>query len=304
MDVFGEMRAFVSVVEGQSFSAAAASLGLTSSAVSKLVSKLEDRLGVRLLQRTTRRLSMTPEGETYFARARQIIAEIAEVEAEVTRARGAPRGRLRVNASTAFGIHQLAPALPEFQARYPEITLELSIDDHVIDLIADRADIAIRGGAVTDPGLIARKIADFERTICEAPDYLARRGVPRTPQDLTQHDLIVMALPVLPGWPFRERDGIQTIPLAPRVITDSSDAAIRLAIAGAGIVRLADLVLAEPIQQGRLVPILTDVHHIDPRPMSAVYLAGRHRLPKMRAFLDFVMERFAHAPWRSPRPPG
>ncbi len=297
MDATGDMRAFVGVVEHQSFSAAAARLGLTPSAVSKLVSRLEDRLGVRLLHRTTRRLALTSEGEVYFARARQILADIEEVETEVAKSRGSPRGRLHVNAGHAFGVQQLAPALPEFLTRYPDIEVELSVTDRVIDPVEEHADVTIRAGRILDMSLSARKIAEFERTICAAPSYLARRGVPRTPADLADH-ICIVAGPTLGRWPFRTRAGIDNVEIAPRLTTDSAEAALQLALHGAGIVRLGDLILAEPIRRGLLVPLLTDVHHVEPLPLSALYLAGRHRLPKVRVFLDFLVERFACAPWR------
>jgi DNA-binding transcriptional LysR family regulator len=297
MDTTNDMRAFVRVVEYQSFSAAAVVLGLTPSAVSKLVSRLEDRLGVRLLHRTTRRLALTSEGEVYFARARQILADIEEVEVEVTRSRGSPRGRLHVHTSNAFGVHQLAPALPEFLMRYPDIEVELSITDRIVDLVGERADVAIRGGPIADTSLSARKIGEFERTICAAPSYLARRGVPRTPAELASH-VCVVAAPMPSRWPFRTRTGLDLVEIMPRVTTDNGEAALRLALGGAGIARLADVIIGEPIRSGLLVPLLTDVHHTELLPLSAIYLAGRHRLPKVRVFLDFLVEQFASAPWR------
>ena len=297
MDTTNDMRAFVRVVEHQSFSAAAVVLGLTPSAVSKLVSRLEDRLGVRLLHRTTRRLALTSEGEVYFARARQILADIEEVEAEVTKSRGSPRGRLHVHTSNAFGVHQLAPALPQFLMRYPDIEVELSITDRIVDLVGERADVAIRGGPIADTSLSARKIGEFERTICAAPSYLARRGVPRTPAELASH-VCVVAAPMSSRWPFRTRTGLDLVEVMPRVTTDNGEAALRLALGGAGIARLADVIIGEPIRSGLLVPLLTDVHHTELLPLSAIYLAGRHRLPKVRVFLDFLVEQFASAPWR------
>ena len=297
-DATGCVQAFVRVVEQRSFSAAATQLGLTPSAVSKLVSRLEDRLGVRLLHRTTRRLALTSEGDLYFARARRILADIEEVEAEVARSRGSPRGRLHVNTSIAFAVHQLAPALTEFLVRYPEIEVELSITDRIIDLVEDHADVTIRAGRVVDTALTARKIADFERIICAAPSYLARHGVPRTLADLANHVCIAIAIPASRRWPFRTRDGIIYPEIAARVTTDNGEAALRLALNGAGIVRLSTLMLAEPIRRGLLVPLLTDVHYVEPLPLTALYLAGRHRLPKVRVFLDFLIERFACAPWR------
>jgi DNA-binding transcriptional LysR family regulator len=293
------MQAFVRVVEHQSFSAAAGVLGLTPSAISKLVNRLEGRLGVRLLHRTTRRLTLTAEGNTYFVRARQILADIEDVEAEVVKSRASPRGRLHVNTNNAFANHQLAPALPEFLTQYPDIEIELSITDRVIDPVAEGADVTIRTGRIVDTSLSALKIAEFERTICAAPSYLAQHGVPRTPADLASHICIVMALPPSTSWPFWTPDGIENVEISPRVTTGTTEATLQLALNGAGIVRLGDFVLGDSIRHGLLVPLLTDVHHVERLPLSALYLAGRHRLPKVRVFLDFLVKRFARAPWRA-----
>jgi DNA-binding transcriptional LysR family regulator len=261
--------------------------------------RLEDRLGVRLIIRSTRKLALTPEGELYLARARRILADIEDAEAEVTRARGAPRGRLRVNSGTAFGLHQLAPALADFLTRYPEIDLELSITDRLVDLAEDNADIAVRSGRIADSPHVVRKICDLHRLICASPTYLARRGTPRAPADLRQHDCIVLTVRGLNRWPFRTRTGIDVIEIEPRVVTDDAEAALRLALEGAGIVRLSDVIVGPPIRDGRLVSLLADQHHVEPLPLQAIYPAGRHRLPKVRVFLDFLVEKFAHAPWRS-----
>ena len=193
-EAVGDMRAFVRVVERQSFSAAAEDLSLTPSAVSRLVARLEDRLGARLLYRTTRRLSLTSEGELYFARARQIVSDIDEAEAEVARSRAAPRGHLHVNTSNAFATHQLAPVLPAFLVRYPDITVELSVTDRVVDLVEDYADVTIRAGRIPDTTLSARKIAEVARVICAAPSYLAQYGTPRVPADLAKHVCISLAV--------------------------------------------------------------------------------------------------------------
>jgi DNA-binding transcriptional LysR family regulator len=296
MDAPGDMRAFVRVVEQQSFSAAAAVLGLTPSAVSRLVSKLEDRLGARLLHRTTRRLTLTSEGEVYFARARSILADIDDVETEVKKSRGAPRGRLSINTSNAFGFHQLVPALPDFLQRYSEIEVELSFADRAVDLVTEHADVAIRAGQINELSLRARKFAEFERIICAAPSYLERRGVPRKPADLAKHVCIVAVLSS--PWPFHTREGTEAVKILPRVTSDNGEAALQLALDGVGIVRLADVIVGEAIRRGRLVPLLTDVHKRELLPLSAVYAPGRHRSPKVSVFLDFLVERFGSAPWR------
>ncbi|KAB2849919.1 MAG: LysR family transcriptional regulator [Hyphomicrobiaceae bacterium] len=299
MDISSDMRVFVRVLERGSFAAAARDLGQTPSAVSKLISRLEDRLGVRLLQRTTRRLDLTPEGEIYFTRVRRILAEIDDTEAEVARVRCAPRGRLRVNSGTAFGLHQLADALPDFLVRYPEISVELSLTDRAVGLVEGHADVLIRHGRQPDSALVVRKITDLERTICAAPAYLARRGTPQTPADLARHDCItVSGAPEYHRWPFYTPERIEIMDIAPRIAVDDAEAAVRLGMAGAGIVRLADIIVGEPIGKGLLVPLLTGVHHVEKYPLSAIFLPDRHRLPKVRVFLDFLVERFGDAPWR------
>lgn len=298
MDATSDLRVFVRVLDRGSFSGAAKDLNLTPSAVSKLVSRLEDRLGARLLERSTRRLVLTPEGEGFLARARRIVADIEEAEAEVMRVRGAPRGKLRINAGTAFGLHQLTPALADFLARYPEIEIDLSITDRFVDLIEEQADIAVRSGHIPEGPLLQRKIAELERVICAAPGYLARRGMPKLAADLRQHDCIVVAGPGLDRWPFRTRAGVDVIEMRPRVTTDDAEAALRLAIEGAGIVRLSEVITGDALRRGELVPLLTDVHHVEAVPLNALYPPGRNRLPRVSVFIDFLIERFAKAPWR------
>ncbi|KQY99961.1 LysR family transcriptional regulator [Pseudolabrys sp. Root1462] len=298
MDATSDLRVFVRVMDRGNFSQAASDLGITPSAVSKLVSRLEDRLGVRLLERSTRRLALTPEGETFLARARQIVADIEEAEAEVARVRGAPRGKLRINAGTAFGLHQLTRALPEFLARYPEIDIELSITDRLVDLIDEQTDIAVRSGHIPEGPFVQRKLAELERVICAAPSYLEKRGTPQTAADLKAHDCIVVAGPGLNRWPFKTRAGIDVVEVRPRVTTDSAEAAMRMAIEGAGIIRLSDVIVGDPLKKGELVPLLTAIHHVEPFPLAAIYPTGRNRLPRVAVFLEFLRERFGHAPWR------
>jgi DNA-binding transcriptional LysR family regulator len=297
-----DVRTFVRVVERGGFAAASKDLGITPSGVSKLITRLEDRLGVRLLHRTTRRLALTPEGETFHLRARDILAAIEDAEAEVSRSGQRPRGRLRVNCVPAFALHQLVPALPDFVARYPDIELELATTDRVVDLLEENADVGIRTGPIEDPSLVAKKISEIRRDLFASPEYLARRGTPREPGQLRDHDCIVLKLfPTSHRWSFRDNGAVKFIDVSSRILVDSGEAALRLAVAGGGITRLADLLAAEAVCEGRLKPVLTGSHVIEPVPLSAVYPQGRHRMPKVRAFLDFLVERFSHAPWRQRR---
>jgi DNA-binding transcriptional LysR family regulator len=298
MEPSGDMGAFVRVVERRSFSAAAQDLGLSPSAVSKLITRLEDRLGSRLLHRTTRRLSLTSEGEHYFIRARKILVDIAEAEAEVARSQAEPNGRLRINTSIAFATYQLAPSLPEFIARYPNIAVELFVTDRIVDLVEDHADVTIRAGRIPETTLSARRIADFRRVICASPEYLEKHGTPHVPPDLASHACISLVAADTISWPFRTSKGIEQVQIIPRLTSDNGDVALRLALSGTGIVRLAELLVGEPIRRGALVPILTDFHHAEPIALTAIYLAGKHRLPKVRVFLDFLVEKFSRAPWR------
>ncbi len=292
-----EMAAFVRILDKGGFAPAARDLGLTPSALSKLVARLEARLGVRLLTRTTRRLSPTPEGEGYAARARDILALIEAAEADAAAGRARPRGHLRVNTGTAFAKHRLVPALPDFFARYPEITLDLCVTDRRVDLVAELADVLLRVGPLDDSSLVARKLAEGQRVICAAPAYLARRGAPRRPEDLLDHDCLVLhGLARLTAWPFRAgaaagAAGIRTLAVRGRATTDSAEALRDMALAGLGVVRVTEFLVAGDLAAGRLVPLLGAEHVSEEVPVWAVMAPGRQRMPRVQAFVDFVAER-------------
>jgi DNA-binding transcriptional LysR family regulator len=295
MDRAGEMAAFVEAVERASFSAAARALKLTPSALSKLVARLEARLGVSLMRRTTRKLSLTPEGEAYFHRARRILEDIKGAEAEVAGFRERPRGLLKINTGNAFGIHQLVPALPDFLQRYPDLKVELSLVDQRVDLVAAGSDLAVRTGGVFDDQLVARKVCDLRRMICATPGYLARHGIPRRPEDLARHACVTMAgMPHLSRWPFRSG----TVTVSGPATSDSATAVLELGLRGLGLIRLGDFVLARYVREGALVPVLVEHHKVEPVPIHVVYPQSRHRVPKTAAFVEFMLRRFAHAPWR------
>lgn len=295
-----DMAAFVRAVELGGFSLAARDLGLTPSAVSKLVTRLEDRLGVRLLNRTTRRLALTPEGEAYFHRSQRILADISEAENEVARFRALPKGLVRVNVGTAFGMHQLAPALPEFLSRYSEVQVELTITDRVVDLIEEGADVGIRLGTLVDSSLVARKICDVERVVCASPAYLRKHGTPQAAEDLLAHNCLLVAYaPNLRHWPFETPEGLKRIEVSGNVSANNADTLLQLALLGVGVIRLSDVIVAGAIADGRLVPLLQGVHHAEPLPLHAVYPHGRHRSPKVAALIEFLVERFSGAPWRA-----
>lgn len=302
MDRSAEMTAFVRTVETGGFSSAARQLGLTPSALSKLVARLEDRLGARLLQRTTRRLQLTAEGEAFYGRALPILKAMDEAEAEVAEAGTRPRGMLRLHCGSTFGMHQLAPAIPRFQVLHPLVSLDLTISDERLDMMQEGVDLAIRIGPLDESSLVARRICNLERVICASPDYLARHGTPRTPDELQQHNCLwITSLPALRRWPFDTDDGIRVVHVDGNVVTNNAETVLQLAVAGVGVTRLSDVVVADAIRKGSLVPILAEWHHVEPVPMFATYPSGRNLSPKVRAMVDFLVAEFGDAPWRQAR---
>ena len=297
------MLAFVRAVECNGFTRAAHDLGVTPSAVSKLVTRLERRLGVRLLQRSTRRLALTAEGEIYFERVQRIVGEIEDVESDVMRFGQQPRGRVRMSVGTAFATYALVPALSEFMARYPEITLDLVISEYAIDLVEAGIDLAIRVGPLGDANLAARRIGELERVISAAPAYLERAGVPRKPEDLSQHNCLAVAGIVGQAeWPFHGPEGVRLVPVRGNITVNNAETLYELALQGLGVIRLSDLIVGPAIRSGKLVPILIDSHQPEPLPLHAVYAASRRRPPKVDAVIQFLVEKFAAVPWRLPHP--
>jgi DNA-binding transcriptional LysR family regulator len=293
-----EMAAFVRVVDARGFSAAAPALGLTPSAISKLITRLEARLGVRLLQRTTRALSLTAEGEAFYAAARRIVGEIAALEAEIGDRRGTPHGLLRVTTSLTFSTHQLAPMIGEFLARHPAIQLELMPTDRVVDMIEESIDVAIRVGRLPDSSFMARKIGDDVRLVCAAPSYLAAHPAPQRPEDLVHHNCILSRDRIhLNRWPFRIDGQVREIEVNGRVAVSEGEAQLRLGLQGLGIMRLTRLTLTAAIKRGELVPLLQDYSAEEPVPIHAVYPHRKHLASKVTAFVDFILEKFTPPPW-------
>jgi DNA-binding transcriptional LysR family regulator len=298
IDHASEMAAFVRVVDSKGFSAAAAGLGLTPSAVSKLVTRLETRLGVRLLQRTTRALHLTEEGEVFYAAAQRIVGEIETLEDQITGHSGTPQGLLRVTTSLAFASHQLAPVLSEFLARHPLVQLDLLPTDRVIDMVEEGVDIAIRIGRLADTSFMARKIGEDKRLICAAPSYLARHGTPRRPEELARHNCIVSReRAYLNRWPFKIDGQVREIEVGGRVAISEGEMQMQLALQGIGIARLTRLTLARAIRDGALVPLLDDFSADEPVAIHAVYPHRRHLAAKVPAFVNFLIEKFTPPPW-------
>ena len=287
-----EISLFVRVVERGSFAAVADETGLTPSGVSKAISRLEDRLGVKLLQRTTRQLVLTAEGDIYLQRGRDILAAIEAAEAEVSASRGRPKGLIRVNTGTALGKHRIAALLPDFLDRYPEIKLDLSLNDHRIDVIAEQVDVVIRTGPLGDSALVARRISAFSRHICASPAYLARHGTPRTPQDLLQHNcMLITGHSRLSQWPFLINGEAVSLDIKGNFVSNNADFLLDMAEAGVGIIRFADFLLDRSIREGRLVRLLEGYYRSDDSVITALMPPGRQNLPRVRVFLDYLQEK-------------
>ncbi|MDX1593039.1 MAG: LysR family transcriptional regulator [Gammaproteobacteria bacterium] len=299
MDKISEMTMFARTVSEGSFSAAARALKLTPSAVSKQVSRLEDRLGARLLNRTTRRLSLTEEGRAFHARCEQILAEIEEAETAVTELHAAPRGTLRIAAAVAFFNHQVMPLLPEFLARYPEVRFDLVMTDREVDMVDERIDVAIRFGQMRESTLIARRLAVSRRVICAAPSYLERHGTPRTPADLVDHNCLTLSTrPEFNVWEFGDRPE-DRMRVDGNLEVSQADALYDACLAGIGLARVAGYLVEADLKAGRLVTVLEG----QLREESTLYVAyphRRHLSPKVRAFVDFLVAKFTPVPpWAS-----
>ncbi len=287
----GEMEVFAAVVERGGFSAAAKLFGMTPSAVSKLVTRLEGRLGARLINRSTRKLQLTAEGQAFHQRCVTILSDIAEAECEAAAGR-APRGRVRVNANVAFGNQILLPLVPAFLAEHPELSIDLVFTDQVVDLIEERADIAIRvaPGPLRGNQLMARKIGESGVAVVASPDYLARHGEPKTPAELVKHNLIGFNFArSVEGWPFRVDGALISIAAVGNTQVGDGEIARQLAVAGVGLARLGRFHVEAEIAAGRLVTVLEDFNAGDIEVIHAVYLGQGGFVPaRMRAFIDFL----------------
>ena len=297
MDMPGAMIVFAQVVDSRSFSAAAVRLGLSKSAVSKQIAKLEDRLGARLLNRTTRTLSPTDAGQDFYERCIRVAREVEEAERAISHLSAEPRGLLRLNAPASFGREYLAPLVPEILARWPELRIEALFEDRFVDVVAEGFDLVIRITRLQDSSLVARRIASCRRLVCAAPSYLARRGVPRTPAELLQHDCILYSYATDQNeWEFVGPDGrLETVRVDGRLRANNAEVTLAALLAGAGLALSPDFIVGPDIAAGRLVPLLTDYEN----PFGAIYAVWPHNrnlAPKVRAVVDFLVERFAAEP--------
>ena len=291
----GEMEVFMRAVGLGSFSAAGRQLGLSPSAVSKLITRIEDRLGTRLLVRSTRALQLTPEGEVYLERAGRILGEIEEAERVVTSGGSAvPRGPLRVSASVAFGASHIVPHMAEFLALYPGIELDLSLTDSVIDLYQERADVAIRSGKLRDSSLVARKILEIRRVVVASPAYLERHGTPQVPADLAAHNCLRFNfLANRDEWIFRDPETGENFAqrIGGNMLGNNGPTLRRLCLDGLGLIRSGRFQVERDITEGRLVPVLERFNPRDIETIHAVFAGHGHLAARIRAFIDFLADK-------------
>ncbi len=299
MDKYQEMRVFTAVVEASSFVAAADSLGMSKAAVSRYVSELEQRLGVRLLHRTTRRLSLTSEGEVFLSRCRDILSSIEASETEISTRSLSVSGLLKVSVPVSFGIRHLAPLWPEFLALHPQLKLDVQLADRVIDLVDEGFDMAIRIARLADSSLISRQIANTRLVLCAAPDYLQRKGTPQHPRDLAAHDVLGYSLLATGDqWQFVGPDGPVSEKVRPRLWSNNGDSCIAACVQGAGIQLQPTFLIAEELRRGELVEILPQFQAAT-LGIYVVYPTRKFVLPKVRALVEFLDARLKEAPWAS-----
>jgi DNA-binding transcriptional LysR family regulator len=290
VDRIDAMQAFVAVADLQGFAAAARKLGLSPSAVTRLIAALEDRLGARLLQRTTRSVTLTDVGGRYLERVRRILADVEEAETSAEGERSRPSGRLVVSAPIGFGRLHVSPVMSAYLTRYPEVSGELRLSDHMINLVEDGVDLAVRIGHLADSTLVARHIGEMRRVVVASHGYLKARGEPKTPEAIASHDTIqfgAMAAP--PDWRFVEDGREVRLTCAPRFTTNSADAAIQYAEQGGGLTRVLAYQAADAIKAGRVRVVLAKFEQ-PPLPIHLVYPTSRLLSAKVRAFIHLVTE--------------
>jgi DNA-binding transcriptional LysR family regulator len=290
MDRLDAMQAFVAVADLQGFAPAARKLGLSPSGVTRLIAALEDRLGARLLQRTTRKVALTDVGTRYLERVRRILADVEEAESSAEGERTRPSGRLVVSAPIGFGRLHVSPLMSHYLARHPEVAADLRLTDRVVNLVEDGVDLAVRIGHLPDSTLVARHVGEMRRIVVASHAYLEQRGEPQTPEAITSHDTIQFgAAMAAPEWHFVEQGRDIRVVCTPRFATNSADAAIHYAAQGGGLTRVLAYQAAEAIKAGRL-RIVLEKFEPPALPIHAVYPTSRLLSAKVRAFIDLVVE--------------
>ena len=297
MDKFQEMQAFVAVVDAGSFVRAADALDISKTAVSRLVGDLEARLGTRLLHRTTRRLSLTPEGEVFHERCRQVLDDVSEAEAELTARSGEAVGRLRINVPVTFGLLHLAPLWPAFMAMHPRVELDITLADRVVDLVEEGYDLAVRIARLQPSSLVSRQLSSTRLVLCASPEYLRRHGTPGHPSDLAEHAVIAYTL-LSTGdhWAFEGPEGPVGVTVTPRMRTNSGDTCCAAALQHRGLVLQPTFLVAPHLASGALVEVLPQYRSTE-LGVFAVYPSRKHLTPKVRVLIDFLVGAFRTRAW-------
>ena len=290
------MRVFSQVVESGSFSSAAARLGLSTTAASRHVAELEAHLQTRLLNRTTRRVSLTESGRAFYERSVQLLADLEEAEQEASRAAVVPRGTIKLTTSVNFGVRHVAPAIAAFLSAHPDVRFDVSLSDRVIDLVEEGFDLAIRIGAPGSDNVVARKLGETRLVPCASPQYLRKRGAPQVPEDLAQHNCFTYEY-VVPRnvWRFRDPSGNErSVRVGGNLHSNNGDLLAEAAAQGAGIVFEPAFIVGPELRAGRLVPLLQDFV-APPLAIYAVYPSRKHLSAKVRLFVEFLIARFSQA---------
>ena len=297
MDRFLEMRTFVQVVDTGSFVGAAEPLDMSKAAVSRYVADLEARLGVRLLHRTTRRLSLTEDGEVFYLRCKELLGGLDAAEAEVTARSGDAVGQLRVNAPVSFGILYLAPVWAAFKARHPQVSFDVTLSDRVVDIVDEGFDLAIRITQLQNSSLISRRLASTRMVLCASPTYLARQGTPVHPSELVQHHILAYSnWSSRDEWAFDGPDGVVVVKTTPCLRSNNGDTCRAVALAHEGIILQPSFMVGADLAAGTLVELCPGYRALE-MGIHAVYSSRKHVAPKVRLLIDFLVEHFAEPRW-------
>lgn len=300
MDRFEEMRTFAAVVDAGSFVRAAEALQVSKTAVSRLIADLESRLAVRLLHRTTRRLSLTVEGEAFHARCKELLAGVDEAEAEVTAGAGEAVGQLRLNVPVSFGLMHLAPLWSAFLQQQPKVMLDVTLSDRIVDLVDEGYDLAVRIARLPTSSLVSRKLSTTRLVLCASPEYLRRHGTPADPPEIAAHTVFSYTL-LATGeqWSFEGPQGPVSVKVAPRMRSNSGDTCCAAALQHQGLVLQPTFMVCEHLRSGALVEVLPQYCSIE-LGVYAVYASRKHLTPKVRVLIDFLVEAFRHRRWDGP----
>ncbi|HXD41731.1 MAG TPA: LysR family transcriptional regulator [Ramlibacter sp.] len=297
MDKFQEMQAFTAVVDAGSFVRASDALAVSKAAVSRQVADLETRLGVRLLHRTTRTLSLTQEGEVFYARCRELLGGLEEAEAEVTARSGHAVGTLKVSAPVSFGLLHLASLWAGFMAANPDVALDLTLSDRIVDLVEEGFDVAVRIARLPSSSLVSRQLSSTRMVLCATPQYLKEHGTPREPAELTRHQVLAYTLlSTGESWEFDGPQGHVSVKVAPRMHTNSGDTCRSVALGHQGLILQPTFMIAEDLRSGQLVEVLPEYRSVEIG-IYAMYPTRKHVLPKVRLLIDYLAEAFKIQRW-------